>query len=648
MAKAHIDCSKGVNDTTLLAACLDTVEGNNVEHALGVLHKSIFGVTRGNKQVPVRRIASKPTSSKYLCIAVKPSLAALEPYTGGSRNVLLGSDVLNTLFKEMYSPTLVMWNVLPDWVVTKTKVIFCEVFNALVKLKSKIKKKSKNGMDEVYPANGEVAYSYIFNVVATLMCLDSQGIREFSCSSLPMMSNTSESSSNADVLGELQRGMAINPAAIRDFNERTPPALVLSTAFGIGMLRVLTGVSKAPKNRISPMVVQKCGYGIDGEDETLKVSIVIGSGSAEENDNGSESGVANSVRRDSNILNSGLKDSFGMSSSDILQELTIAPPDRGISSKSDHGIRGSIMSRESSYPDRRISSQSERDTRGSIITRESSYPDHSIRSQSDRDPRGSIITRESSYPERDTRGSIITRESSQSDHAVLSPDRSINSKSDPGFRRSSVTRQSFQSNLGIMSSRISRESFQSEHGISGNSIQREDSLFQYDYVAQMETNLDDISGENLAFTMDLLMQHGAIDVWATPIIMKKGRPAHTLHCLCMDNDESNVGGDNGNENSTLNDLLQLIFIHTTTLGVRINRKIPRAKLDRSIVTVTTLFKKTLRKGNVDIKISKLKNGFVVTKKPEFEHCKEIAMEMGVGICVVADQANYAYANMNKN
>ncbi|MHB8219403.1 MAG: nickel pincer cofactor biosynthesis protein LarC [Acidimicrobiales bacterium] len=48
----------------------------------------------------------------------------------------------------------------------------------------------------------------------------------------------------------------------------------------------------------------------------------------------------------------------------------------------------------------------------------------------------------------------------------------------------------------------------------------------------LETNVDDATGEQLAHAVTLLIEAGAYDAWVTPIVMKKGRPAHTLHALC--------------------------------------------------------------------------------------------------------------------
>eukprot|EP00536_Pseudo-nitzschia_multiseries_P002556 jgi/Psemu1/63709/estExt_Genemark1.C_340084 len=165
-----------------------------------------------------------------------------------------------------------------------------------------------------------------------------------------------------------------------------------------------------------------------------------------------------------------------------------------------------------------------------------------------------------------------------------------------------------------------------------------DSLFKTDCVAHLETNLDDMSGENLAFAIEILLQHGAMDAWIAPIVMKKGRPAHTLHCLCLDNENHDRSDD------TINSLLELMFLHTSTLGVRIYRKIPRAKLDRSIVTVVIPFAKTSREGHVDVKVSRFKNGQLVRRKAEFDHCREISIETGIGIQIVADEAVKAFDN----
>jgi len=79
-------------------------------------------------------------------------------------------------------------------------------------------------------------------------------------------------------------------------------------------------------------------------------------------------------------------------------------------------------------------------------------------------------------------------------------------------------------------------------------------------VMQLEANVDDATGEVLAHTVDALLRGGAYDAWITPIVMKKGRPAHTVHVLC--------------EPTRLGALRNVLITETGTLGVR------AARLDR--------------------------------------------------------------------
>jgi uncharacterized protein (TIGR00299 family) protein len=70
----------------------------------------------------------------------------------------------------------------------------------------------------------------------------------------------------------------------------------------------------------------------------------------------------------------------------------------------------------------------------------------------------------------------------------------------------------------------------------------------------LEANVDDVTGEVLAHTIATLLTAGAFDAWATPIVMKKGRPAHTVHALCDDSTLAAVSG--------------VMIAETGTLGVR--------------------------------------------------------------------------------
>jgi uncharacterized protein (DUF111 family) len=160
----------------------------------------------------------------------------------------------------------------------------------------------------------------------------------------------------------------------------------------------------------------------------------------------------------------------------------------------------------------------------------------------------------------------------------------------------------------------------------------ESDLWVSDSLTHMETNLDDTTGETLGHVIELLLQNGAMDAWVTPIVMKKGRPANTLHCLCL------AGGSDENHDATARKVLELIFRHTSTLGVRIYADLGRAKLRRSFVQVQTPYTETKREGIVDVKVGTFKNGDLISVKAEFDHCKEISVETGVPLNLISGYA----------
>lgn len=73
-------------------------------------------------------------------------------------------------------------------------------------------------------------------------------------------------------------------------------------------------------------------------------------------------------------------------------------------------------------------------------------------------------------------------------------------------------------------------------------------------IVKVETNIDDMNPEQYEYIIDLLLKAGANDVWLTPIIMKKGRPAILISVLCKD--------------SLLTTVAHILFTHTTTIGLR--------------------------------------------------------------------------------
>ena len=109
--------------------------------------------------------------------------------------------------------------------------------------------------------------------------------------------------------------------------------------------------------------------------------------------------------------------------------------------------------------------------------------------------------------------------------------------------------------------------------------------------------------------MDLLFDAGASDVWVTPIIMKKSRPATTLSVLCQP--------------SKAMEMKTILFEQATTIGLR-EYPVQKSVLRREEKTVTT------KLGDVRIKESYF-NGKRVRVKPEFEDCKKLALQYGKSI-----------------
>lgn len=157
------------------------------------------------------------------------------------------------------------------------------------------------------------------------------------------------------------------------------------------------------------------------------------------------------------------------------------------------------------------------------------------------------------------------------------------------------------------------------------------SKWNIDKLTLLEANIDDITAEALSFVVDLLLKNGAIDAWVKPIVMKKGRSAHTLCCLMHNDDDDDKMGDNGGGMSVSGRLLELIFRHTTTLGIRIRKDIERATLNRKMMSVDTEY------GCVRVKVAMLGEE-VVTMKAEFDDCKLISEKLGVSLQNIADAA----------
>jgi len=136
--------------------------------------------------------------------------------------------------------------------------------------------------------------------------------------------------------------------------------------------------------------------------------------------------------------------------------------------------------------------------------------------------------------------------------------------------------------------------------------------YETDTVTKLETNLDDLSPEITGAVMARLFAAGALDVWLTPIQMKKNRPGVMLSVLC--------------EESAVAALTDLIFAETSAFGLRVE-KVVRLKLARRFAQVSTEF------GEVTVKLG-LKGERVVQVAPEFESCRAVAEKAGVPLRAV--------------
>jgi uncharacterized protein (TIGR00299 family) protein len=130
---------------------------------------------------------------------------------------------------------------------------------------------------------------------------------------------------------------------------------------------------------------------------------------------------------------------------------------------------------------------------------------------------------------------------------------------------------------------------------------------QEDEVTVFETNLDDLTPEELALATDHLWKAGALDVVTSPLSMKKGRPGWQLQVIVTPGRES--------------EWASLIMRHTSAFGVRW-RKEPRFKLARQIETFDTPF------GPLPAKLG-FWNGELVQVRPEYEPCRKAADRLGL-------------------
>ena len=142
-------------------------------------------------------------------------------------------------------------------------------------------------------------------------------------------------------------------------------------------------------------------------------------------------------------------------------------------------------------------------------------------------------------------------------------------------------------------------------GAAGKDTETENPAGHESRITEISCNLDDMTGEDIAFAAERILQAGALDVFTESIYMKKGRPAVKLTVLARPEDEERLAGE--------------IFRHTSTIGVRIHTDRRYELARRSEQRKTPL-------GTIEVKISE---GFGVRKeKIEFASLKQIAETSG--------------------
>jgi len=142
-------------------------------------------------------------------------------------------------------------------------------------------------------------------------------------------------------------------------------------------------------------------------------------------------------------------------------------------------------------------------------------------------------------------------------------------------------------------------------------------------VAVVEVNLDDMNPQIYGYFQEKALAAGALDVFTTPVQMKKNRPGILLTLLCRPHDTA--------------ELMDLIFRETTTFGARTYRA-QRRTLPRESMNVHTRF------GDVRVKISRV-NGHIRHVTPEFEDCRKLAEEKHVPLQQVIDEAKHSFEEM---
>lgn len=139
-----------------------------------------------------------------------------------------------------------------------------------------------------------------------------------------------------------------------------------------------------------------------------------------------------------------------------------------------------------------------------------------------------------------------------------------------------------------------------------------------DACVLLEANLDDTTPEILGYLFERLLHHGALDVWVTPIVMKKNRPGHLLSLLATPAQSEKLAA--------------VVLAETTSLGVR-RHPVERRILERSWRSVETPW------GSVRVKLAHVDGGRRAA--PEYEDCARLAREHDIPLQTLYEAARAA-------
>lgn len=160
----------------------------------------------------------------------------------------------------------------------------------------------------------------------------------------------------------------------------------------------------------------------------------------------------------------------------------------------------------------------------------------------------------------------------------------------------------------------------------GEEITQSMEMHAADEVIVVETDIDDMNPQLFGHFQEKVLEVGALDVSLAPIQMKKNRPAVRMTVICV--------------HDRLNAIARMIFLETTTIGIRYTTA-RRKTLLREFVPVQTEF------GPVIIKKSSL-DGSEVNFIPEYEDCRRLAVEKGIPLKNIQAAAISAYMEMKRN